>query len=260
MSRHTAAVVLGACLAVVGVRAIPTLPPTTTAGMAFCCGAGTKGGSCNDADLSALSLTFNKASAPTAVDISATVDGSKSSCPAEACKVASGKSAAVSFPSIGSNTDCLNKLLSGAGAAPSDLSVTLHNTKPATLSVTVQGGPDVTLKECSSALAGGERSASPMPKGAYCGGFQDIIKDLRISIVNTSAVNISASISPFGGKGIPVACDGEPVAYKPTSTGGGVALPGMSKPTDCLGKIFSKYGAPDITVVRRPLRPFRRRF
>jgi len=172
------------CLLTSALFAAAAAVPTGAAD-AYCCGAGTKGGDCNDSDLTALNLAFNAAGSSLA--IKATVDGSTYSCPVEMCKVASGTGAVpVAFPDIGKATDCLGKILAGAGAAPSDLTVTV--TKGKQVHVSVQNGPDVTLKPCGSEATPVLETPLPAAGSSYCGGYQDIVKDLKIAVVNTTAV------------------------------------------------------------------------
>ena len=77
-------------------------------------------------------------------------------CQGEPCKVASGTTEPVSFPSAGSSSDCLNELLSTLfQASPSALSVTLFPGKTPTVHVSILGNPlvDLILKECDPIVA-----------------------------------------------------------------------------------------------------------
>lgn len=100
--------------------------------------------------------------------------------------------------------------------------------------------------------------ADTVPSGTYCGSYQDVIKNLDIAIVNITqkgasyvgAVNISARVAIAGGPGVPVGCTGakaEAVTYSPKD--GSVVLANAAKPTDCLGKILTHFGAPGALTI-----------
>ena len=94
--------------------------------------------------------------------------------------------------------------------------------------------------------------------GGAAGSYQDIVKQLDVSIINTTAINLTARISLAGGRefapatlttptrlafsliervsgapaGIPVGCHSEAVKYTPST--GAVIFVNEQNPSDCL--------------------------
>ena len=149
-------------------------PTPVTPGDEFCCGI--EGAAECDGDLSELVMNFN--ANMTTVTIRAIIDGTKSECPEEKCKVEKssmpGAPHPVTFPDINSADDCLNKLLQAQGAAPSDLTVLFRDdSRFRTLNIAVTGWPTVALKQCNAT-----QPAPPAQVQTLAGGL--IVQSTRV--------------------------------------------------------------------------------
>eukprot|EP01079_Euglenida_sp_SAG-EU17-18_P011745 gene11745-2139_t len=138
MSPSAALVRAAAILAAVA-AAVPAAAPN---GKTYCCGVGS-GPDCGGPDWTPLQLVFNANA--TTVKVSITIDGTASSCAAEACSV---NSTALEFPNLAKDSDCLGQILRGTGALTGDLQVAYDPSADSfDLSVNSEG-VEATLKAC----------------------------------------------------------------------------------------------------------------